>query len=58
MFKICPECQNDKLKVKFMEKREYDPLTTRVTVEEGVPVLEYHCQECGWTVLVEDAPVR
>ena len=54
MFKICPVCENDKLKVKVMEKREYDPLHYTMTVEEDIPVVEYHCHACGWTVLVED----
>jgi hypothetical protein len=57
MFKICPDCNNDKIKFKVMEKRTYDPATTRVVLEEEVPVVEYHCHECGWTVLVEDPPV-
>jgi rubredoxin len=54
MFTICPECENDKLKVKAMPKRVYDPRTTRVTVEEDIPEVEYHCHQCGWTALVED----
>ncbi len=57
MFTICPDCNNDKLKYKVMEKRTYDPATTRVTLEEDVPVVEYHCHQCGWTALVEDPPV-
>lgn len=56
MFTICPDCGNDKLKVKAMEKREYDPATTRVTVNEEIPMVEYHCGSCGWTVLLEDPP--
>jgi RNase P subunit RPR2 len=54
MFTICPDCGNDKLKVKARDRMIYDPATTRVTVEEQVPVVEYHCHDCGWTVLVED----
>lgn len=57
MFKICPDCSNDKIKFKVMEKRTYDPATTRVVLEEEVPVVEYHCTECSWTVLVEDPPI-
>ena len=56
MFSICPDCSNDKLKVKVMEKRIYDPATTRTTIQEDVPMVEYHCSECGWTVLLEDPP--
>jgi len=56
MFTICPDCSNDKLKIKTMEKRIYDPATTRVTVNEEIPMVEYHCHECGWTVLLEDPP--
>lgn len=58
MFTICPDCGNDKLKVKTMDKRIYDPATTRVTVNEEIPVVEYHCQNCGWVALVEDPPLR
>lgn len=54
MFTICPECGNDKLKHKVMQKKMYDPHTTRVVVEESIPVVEYHCLDCGWVVLVED----
>jgi C4-type Zn-finger protein len=54
MFKICPVCENDKLKMKLLEKREYNPSTGAVRIEEDVPVAEYHCQVCGWTALVED----
>lgn len=54
MFKICPVCENDKLKIKVMGKREYDPSTSVMTIEEDVPVVEYHCTACGWTTLVED----
>ncbi len=57
MFTICPECGCDKLKVKVMEKREYDPATTRVLVQEEIPMVEYHCPMCAWTALVEDPPV-
>lgn len=57
MFKICPVCDNDRLKVKVMEKRIYDPATTRVTMDEENPVVEYHCHACGWTILVEDLAV-
>jgi hypothetical protein len=56
MFTICPDCSNDKLKVKTMEKRIYDPSTTRTTVNEEIAMVEYHCSECGWTVLLEDPP--
>lgn len=56
MFTICPDCGNDKLKVKVTEKREYDPATTRTTVHEEIPAVEYHCSACGWTVLLEDPP--
>ena len=56
MFTICPDCNNDKLKMKTLEKRTYDPATTRVTVEEEVPVVEYHCLACGWVALLEDPP--
>jgi hypothetical protein len=56
MFTICPDCSNEKLKVKAMEKRIYDPSTTRVTVNEETPMVEYHCGACGWTVLLEDPP--
>ncbi len=59
MFTICPDCENDKLKIKTTEKRTYDPSTTRVTVEEEVAVNEYHCTACGWTTLVEeDSPAH
>lgn len=54
MFTICPECTNDKLKVKVMDKRVYDPATTRMTVNEEITMAEYHCSACGWTILVED----
>ena len=57
MFKICPVCENDKIKVKMLEKREYDPSTARIKLEEDVPVAEYHCHVCGWTILVEDLAV-
>lgn len=56
MFSICPDCSNDKLKTKTMEKRIYDPSTTRTTVNEEIAMVEYHCQVCGWTVLLEDPP--
>jgi hypothetical protein len=56
MFTICPDCSNDKLKIKTMEKRIYDPATTRTTVNEEIDMVEYHCGECGWTVLLEDPP--
>jgi DNA-directed RNA polymerase subunit RPC12/RpoP len=56
MFSICPECSNDKLKVKTIEKRIYDPATTRVTVNGDIDMVEYHCAACGWTVLLEDPP--
>lgn len=56
MFTICPDCANDKLKIKAMEKRVYDPTTTRITVNEDIPMIEYHCSECGWTILLEDPP--
>ena len=49
MFTICPDCGNEKLKVKTMDRMLYDPATTRVLVEEQVPVVEYHCRTCGWT---------
>lgn len=54
MFTICPECGNDKLKTKSMDAMTYDPHTTRVTVDERYPTVEYHCRECGWTVQVEN----
>jgi hypothetical protein len=54
MFSICPECSNDKLKIKVHEKREYDPATTRTTINEEIAVTEYFCHECGWNALVED----
>ncbi len=56
MFQICPDCSNDKLKVKTLEKRLYDPATTRTTVHPGIDMVEYHCAVCGWTILVEDSP--
>lgn len=56
MFSICPECSNDKLKVKTIEKRIYDPSTARTTVNEEIDMVEYHCAACGWTVLLEDPP--
>lgn len=57
MFKICPDCDNDKLKTKLIGKRMYDPSTTKMIVEGDVPMMEYHCQVCGWTILVEDPPL-
>jgi hypothetical protein len=57
MFKICPVCENDKLKVKLMDKREYDPSTGAVRLEENVPVAEYYCHVCGWSALVEDPAI-
>ncbi len=57
MFKICPDCSNDKLKFKVLEKRTYDPATTRVVLEAEIPVVEYHCHQCGWTILVENPPI-
>ena len=56
MFQICPDCSNDKLKVKTLEKRIYDPATTRTTVNQEIDMVEYHCTACGWTVLLEDPP--
>jgi rubredoxin len=56
MFTICPECSNNKIKVKTMEKRMYDPSTARTTVNEEIDMVEYHCNACGWTVLLEDPP--
>ena len=47
MFQICPECSNDKLKVKTLEKRIYDPATTRTTVNQEIDMVEYHCTACG-----------
>ena len=56
MFTICPDCGNDKLKVKAMEKRFYDPATTRTVVDAEIAMIEYHCMDCGWTILLEDPP--
>jgi rubredoxin len=56
MFTICPDCGNDKLKIKTMEKRIYDPSTARTTVNEEISMVEYHCASCGWVVLLEDPP--
>jgi rubredoxin len=56
MFTICPDCGNDKLKVKVMDKRLYDPQTTRTIVNEEISMVEYHCNHCGWVALLEDPP--